>query len=308
MSSFSNTANLLKRLEGVVVALATPLDDRGELDRSAYQRLINRVINSGASGVLALGWMGEQPCLTDSTRDTVMKEVVQITAGRVSTIIGVSEQSLSRTITQALLARQAGADIILSTAPYSYSMPQDMVYDFFYSLNEKIGLPLIAYHNEETSVPIELETAVRLSGTSGIIGIKDNSNLVRLQRLLRQADRPGQFAVIGGNEYLFGPALLVGTRYSILGGPGNLMPGWCVKMYHIAKQGDWNQLANQHQRLVDFCEAMYTGADSPYSAVKYALSKIGLCTSNISCPLPPVSEDHKKCVDEALCEFADMLE
>ena len=83
-------AELLSQLEGFTVALATPLDDTGDFDPDAFQRLTNRAIKSGAAGVFALGWMGEQPCLTDRVREAVMNEVVQITAGRVPVIIGVS--------------------------------------------------------------------------------------------------------------------------------------------------------------------------------------------------------------------------
>ena len=53
--------NLLDRLRGMTVALATPLDSHNQLDTDALSRLIERVIEQGASGVFCLGWMGEQP-------------------------------------------------------------------------------------------------------------------------------------------------------------------------------------------------------------------------------------------------------
>ncbi len=300
--------SLLKRLEGLTVALATPLDDRGKLDKPALHRLVNGVIDKGAAGVFALGWMGEQPCLTDRVRETVMHEVVQTTAGRVPVIIGVSEQSLMRTLDQAATARKAGADIVLSTPPYSYPVPQHSVYDFFRILAEESELPVIAYHNEEVNVLIELETAIRLSETPGMLGLKAFGDLIFLQRLLRQADRSGRFAVFAAVEYLFGPALLVGARYSTMGGPGNLIPGWCVEMHHAATQGNWTKVAEQHQRLISFCEAIYVGAESAYAAVKYAMSRLGIGASYISAPLPSLTAEHRKRVDKALQEFADILD
>ncbi len=300
-------ADLLKRLEGLTVALATPLDDEGELDKPALHRLINGVIDQGASGVFPLGWCGEQPCLTDKVREAVMHEAVQITSGRVPVIMGVSEQGLVRTLNQAAIARKAGADIVLSTPPFSYPVSQHSVYDFFRILAEESELPVIAYHNEEVSVVIELETAVRLSETPGMLGLKAYANLIFLQRLFRQAHRPGRFVVFSADEYLFGPALFLGSRYSTMGGPGNLIPGWCVEMHRAAAQGKWAKVAEQHQRLISFCEAIYVGFESAYSVVKYTMSRLGVGTPYVNAPLPSLPAQDRKRLDKALEEFSDML-
>lgn len=306
-SDSKTIASLLKRLKGHTGALITPLDDRGKLDKPALHRLINGVIDKGAAGVFPLGWCGEQPLLTDSVREAVMHEAVQSANGRVPVIVGVSEQSLMRTLEQAAIARKAGVDIVLSPPPYSYPISQHSVYDFFRILAEESELPVIAYNNEEVNVPIELETVVRLSETPGMLGLKDNADFIGLQRRLRQAHRPGRFAVFSAAEYCFGPALLVGARYSILGGPGNLIPGWCVEMHRAAVQENWAKVAKQHQRLISFCEAFYVGAESPYTSVKYAMSRLGIGSSYLSPPLPSLTAGVRKIVDKALEEFADML-
>ena len=54
---------LLARLPGMTVALATPLDDNGSFDREAFRGLIDHVLGEGAAATFALGWMGEQPAL-----------------------------------------------------------------------------------------------------------------------------------------------------------------------------------------------------------------------------------------------------
>ena len=67
---------LLERLPGMTVAIATPLNDDGELDADALHWLIDRVIEGEAASVFALGWMGEQPLLSDSMRRQVMCEII----------------------------------------------------------------------------------------------------------------------------------------------------------------------------------------------------------------------------------------
>ena len=61
------TADLLKALEGVTVALVTPLDAEGRLDVLALERLVERVIRFGGCGIFPLGWCGEQPMLHSAT-------------------------------------------------------------------------------------------------------------------------------------------------------------------------------------------------------------------------------------------------
>ena len=46
---------LLARLPGMTVALATPLDDNGSLDRKAFRALIDHVLGEGAAAAFALG-------------------------------------------------------------------------------------------------------------------------------------------------------------------------------------------------------------------------------------------------------------
>lgn len=55
----SEICNVLERMEGFTTALDTPLTADGQLDVPALERMIERVIDAGTSGVLVMGWMGQ---------------------------------------------------------------------------------------------------------------------------------------------------------------------------------------------------------------------------------------------------------
>ena len=71
---------------------------------------------------------------------------------------------------------------------------------------------------------------------------------------------------------------------------------------------DREKVSKQHQRLVDFYQATFPGAESGYSVIRYAMSRVGIGSSYISPPLPPASDEDKKRVDKALQAFSDVVD
>lgn len=300
-------SNLLQKLEGITVALFTPLDATGDLDVKGLERLVKRVLDGGACGLFPLGWAGEGPLHTDRLRGQVMREVCRLASGKAPVMVGISEQSLPRSLELAAMAREAGADLALSTPPFSYHLPQRLVYEYFAELAAKCGLPLVLYQNDEVGVRIEHATLARLSGVPNIVGVKAFVNFLDLQRSFHRCHQPGRFAVMSGDEYLYAAALLLGIRHFTMGGPGNLCPAWCVSIYRSALKSDWEAVRKKQKRLTDFCDALYLGTDSAYAAVKHALELLGICSARITPPHRPLPRNQQKQVEKALSTFSDVV-
>jgi len=299
---------LLQRMEGVTVALATPLTKTGRLDAPALKRLIERTIANGACCLFPLGWCGEQPMLPDEVREQVLRETCRIADGRLPVMAGVSEQSLPRALRWAKAAREAGADLILATPPYSYPMPQEWLVKYFTDLASQSRMPLVVYQNDEVGVRLEPRTIAKLPNVPGVIGIKAYMPFVQVQTAHHQAARKNRFAVMSGDESVFGPALLGGIRHFTMGGPGNLCLRACVDLYRTAVAGDWNGVADKHRRLVEFYDALYSPVPSAYVAVKYAMARLKICEPFVTPPLQPLTTDQKKAVEKALKEFSDVVD
>ena len=306
-SSNGRTSALLKRLEGLTVALRTPLNRNLELDVGALERLVARVVEGGVSCLFALGWAGEGPLLPQSTRELMMRETCRLAGGKLPVMVGISEQSLPRALELAQMATAAGADLLLSTPPYSYPIPQELVYSYFKQLAAQGGAPVVVYQNDEVGVRVEYDTLMRLSETPGVVAVKAYTNFVELQRWFHRAHKPGRFAVMSGDEYVYAAALLMGIRHFTMGGPGNLCPGWCTSIYRSALKGDWKDVACKHRRMTDFCDALYIGTETSSAAIKYALSCLGICSDRITSPYRTLPSKHKKQVRDALDQYADVV-
>ena len=170
MSPRDGTGDLLKRMEGLTVALSTPLSSNGTLDVGGLERLIQLVLDGGASCLFALGWAGEGPLLGDETRKAVMNETCRIARGRVPVMIGVCDQSLNRSLALVEEASRAGADLVLSTPPYSYAVPERLLAEYFKDLARLGGMPVVVYQNDELGKRLQLDTLQVLSQTPGIVG------------------------------------------------------------------------------------------------------------------------------------------
>ena len=301
-------SDLVTKLAGVTVALTTPLDKDGKLDVEALERLVERTIANGAACLFPLGWAGEEPLLENDVREQMIRRTCRSAAGRLPVMAGVSEQSLPRTLRLARIAADAGADLILATPPYSYPIPQKHVLQYFAELAREANMPLVVYQNDEVSVRVEVDTIVQLSETPGVIGIKTFMPYLEMQSAFLRADRPGRFAVISGNEYLYGAGLALGIRHFTMGGPGNLNLRCSVAMYRAAQEGRWDFVWQKQKRLIEFCDAVYLNVDSPYSAVKYAMSRLGVCSAHVVSPLVELPDDQKRVVDSALEQFADIVD
>jgi dihydrodipicolinate synthase/N-acetylneuraminate lyase len=91
---------------GTVPALMTPCTAAGEPDFEALARAGRRLVDTGMSGVVYCGSMGDWPLLSDEAR---MRGVESLVAAGVPVIVGTGAQSPARAAAFAAHARKVGA-------------------------------------------------------------------------------------------------------------------------------------------------------------------------------------------------------
>ena len=168
------------RIRGSITALITPFND-GKLDEQALRRIIDWQIKEGTHGLVPVGTTGESPTLDHREHKRVVEICVEATAGRVPVIAGAGSNATSEAIELAQHAQQAGADAVLSVAPYYNKPTQEGLYRHFAAIAEAIDIPIILYNIPGRSVvEIGVDTIARLAAIANIIGVKDaTANLAR---------------------------------------------------------------------------------------------------------------------------------
>lgn len=102
---------------GLFNVLATPFDDELRLDGASLRSLVRFMLESGASGLVAMGVMGEAAHLDDAERAEVMQIVVDEAAGRVPVVVGVSDPDSEIAAVRAVRAHELGAAALMVAVP-----------------------------------------------------------------------------------------------------------------------------------------------------------------------------------------------
>src|SRR3546814_15623493 len=84
--------------KGVFPAVTTQLREDLSIDLADTQRVVDDLIRDGVTGVIALGTVGENNSLEHDEKIAVLSAIVEVVAGRVPVITGVSEYDTRRAV------------------------------------------------------------------------------------------------------------------------------------------------------------------------------------------------------------------
>src|SRR3546814_9688479 len=94
----------------VFPAVTTQLREDLSIDLADTQRVVDDLIRDGVTGVIALGPVGEDNSLEYDEKIDVLSAIVEVVAGRVPVITGVSEYDTRRAVSYAAAGEQAQSD------------------------------------------------------------------------------------------------------------------------------------------------------------------------------------------------------
>ncbi len=110
------------RFNGVFTALVTPFDAEGGIDWPAFDRLIDRQLEAGITGLVPVGTTGEAATLEPDEAEALIARTVQRVAGRAYVLAGAGANDTRKAVKAAQRAQAAGADGVLVVTPY-YNRP-----------------------------------------------------------------------------------------------------------------------------------------------------------------------------------------
>jgi 4-hydroxy-tetrahydrodipicolinate synthase len=279
----------VNELAGVLVALISPLRADGNVDEEAVARLIQRMIDGGVTGVLALGSTGETASLDEAARRSMLSSAVAAAGGRVPVICGVAQSHLAAARVEIEAAARLGAMAALVAPPFYYPIDQPTLLAFYQQLAADSPLPVLLYNIPQfTKVVAQPETVAKLAREGAICGIKDSSRDFEYFEAVCIATRQlTGFRVFTGSDTMLLPSLAMGGAGTICGA-ANVAAHWVVRIYEDYKRGDMAAARAGQDALYQLVIALRGGVFP--ASIKAACHLQGICEPWCAAPVQPLDD------------------
>ena len=285
-------------LRGSYPPLVTPFRD-GKVNFKKFAELVGRQVQEGSHGVVVTGTTGEPSSLTVEERSELAKIAVEVIAGRIPVVAATGSQSFAETLELTTRAEKAGADAVLVVTPYYIKPSQRGLLEYFVSIGQRTGLPLLIYHIPgRAAVYVKSATVARIAErTPNLVGIKHAANDLELVTEMLSELGP-EFRVFCGLEALSLPMLVLGAS-GLMNAVGNLAPARVAALYEAVADGNLQKARKLHFELFELNQSIFL--DTNPIPLKYMMWRLGLIdVPELRLPLTQLEEEHAKALDQVL--------
>jgi 4-hydroxy-tetrahydrodipicolinate synthase len=290
----------VQSFKGVLVALATPMDEAGRLDEPAFRGHLDGLIDAGVNGVVPGGSTGEVMTLDADEYRRLIALTVEHVAGRVSVVAGCSANATHQVIANCRAARDAGVDGLMVTHPF-YSHPtEEELYRHYEDIANSAALPIVVYNNPGTTgVDASPELLGRLSQLPNIEYVKESSgDASRLTRILDASG--GGMTVLSGTDHMALDHFTTGAK-GWVSASANVLAAQCVALYRLAVEDEDLQAARRLYREIHPFLTYSEVSGHGIQAIKASMVFVGRPLGEPRAPLRAISP-------QTLAEIKPMVE
>lgn len=271
---------------GAATALITPFKN-GNIDYSAYEKILEQQISGGISALVVAGTTGEGSTLTDAEHRDIIDFTVEKVAKRVPVIAGTGSNDTAYAIELSKFADHAGADALLLVTPYYNKATQNGLYESFKAVADSVSIPCIVYNvPSRTGCNIQPATAKRLSEIENITAIKeasgDISQVAKISQLCGE-----NLDIYSGNDDQIVPVLSLGGK-GVISVLSNILPHETNEICTRFFNGDTSGALKLQLDYLELISALFSEVNP--IPVKAAMAAMGMCENSLRLPLTQMEE------------------
>jgi 4-hydroxy-tetrahydrodipicolinate synthase len=295
-------------LRGIIPAIVTPMNDKGELDLPALRRYVQWLADQGPVALAVNVDTGEGPHLTADEKRQTLETVAEVVAGKCKVVGGVAGPSTAQGVANARAAQAAGADALLVfPVPAFLGQPlnPEVPYRYHAAIAEAVDLPLILFQLQPALGGVLFTTEIlhQLITIPSVAGIKEASfdtiRFLQVKTALESAGRKITF--LTGNDNFICESFILGAEGALLGF-STLGTQEQVNMLKAIQRGDINEARELGCRLQPLANVIFAPPVTDYRArTKEALKMLGILdNTTVRPPLLPVSAAERETILQAL--------
>lgn len=283
--------------KGVIAYPITPFDKEENVDISLFKKLVERLVISGAHAVAPLGSTGVLPYLSDEEKEALTEATMNQVAGRIPTLIGVSNLTTERTIYHAKFAEKAGATAVMIIPMSYWKLTDEEIMKHYDAVASRISIPIMVYNNPATSgVDMSPTLLKRLLQIPNVTMIKESTGDVQRMHYLRK-ELGGDVAFYNGSNPLALAAFAAGASGWCTAAP-NLIPELNIALYDAIQDNNLEKAKALFYQQVDLLR--FIVAKGLPRTIKAGLDLLGEEGGQLRSPLKVLNEAEVSTLEEIL--------
>ena len=285
----------MAELNGINLAMQTPMYADGSIDFGRWQELIDIYIDAGVQGLVLGAGTGQHPYLTRAECDRLFELGARRIGGRCKLICQTSALVVDEVIERSKQAQGLGADALMILPPYLEGPEDDDgLFEFYRQLDAVAEVDIIGYNIPQTTgISISLDLFKRLNQLNHFNYIKDSAgDLTTHQEYLATG-----FGVLNGCDPNTVFAFIAGARGCIWGG-ANYMPREAVQLYQLVVTGKLDAAMQLWSRMIPSLLFIWRGQYIP--KVKAACRLRGFDGGAVRAPLRELDTATQRLLEQYL--------
>ncbi|MCI0748597.1 MAG: dihydrodipicolinate synthase family protein [Verrucomicrobia subdivision 3 bacterium] len=272
---------------GVFPAMTTQMKQGGALDLEATARHVEALIESGVSGLIMLGSLGENQSLDASEKSRVIEMAVNVAAGRVPVLSGVAETSTAGACAYVRHCESIGVNGFMLMPPMVYRSPDPReTMAFFRAVAGATGLPIMIYNNPISyGNDITPEMFAELATEKNFVALKESSGNTR--RITDIYNAVGdRYAMFVGVDDLVLEASILGID-GWVAGVGLAFPRENQYFWDLTRRGEWDKARELYRWFTPLLHLDVHPKFVQY--IKLAIQECGLGAEWVRAPRLPLA-------------------
>jgi 1-pyrroline-4-hydroxy-2-carboxylate deaminase len=226
---------------GVFSATTTPFKPDLSVDHDALGAHVEWMIESGCSGIVPIGSLGESATLTLPEKIEIVRTSCRAANGRVAVVPGIAGLATAECIALARDAERAGASGLMALPAYVYYSDWREAKAHYSAIIGATGLSCMLYNN-----PLAYRTDVTAPQIAELADLHANLHAVKessgdVRRITATKELLGdRLAVFAGLDDMILEAVPAGAT-GWIAGLVNALPEESVRLFDLAAAGRWSE-------------------------------------------------------------------
>jgi 4-hydroxy-tetrahydrodipicolinate synthase len=223
--------------QGVLPAMTTCFDTDGKVDHAFMTSHAQWMLDSGCTGIVSLGSLGEATTLTFDEKIAILKNMVAAVAGRAPVVAAISALSTAEAVTLARTAAEVGCKGLMVLPPYVYLGDWRESKAHVGAIMDATPLSCMLYNNPVAYGTDFLPDQIHQLAAEhpNLKAVKESSTDVRRIAAIR-AIEDGRLDILVGVDDAIVEGIAAGAT-GWIAGLVNAMPVESVALFNLASQG-----------------------------------------------------------------------